>query len=174
MALRGTSLRMPTDSAPSQARPWGFGAAWLAAGLACASGVWAEAPAQVDEPVAATAPEATLPQMPGVESLLRVTGSLTLVILAVVLAAWLLRRVTRTQARNGTGLRVIGGLAVGSRERVVLIEAGTTRMLLGVAPGQVSTLHVFEQGRGSGGATPTAGAEFAERLDALLQPEKGP
>jgi flagellar protein FliO/FliZ len=124
--------------------------------------------------VTASVPEVTLPQIPGVESLLRVTVSLTLVILAIVLAAWLLRRMTRAQALNGTGLRVIGGLAVGSRERVVLIEAGTTRMLLGVAPGQVSTLHVFEQGPGGGGARPAAGAEFVERLDALLQPEKGP
>jgi flagellar protein FliO/FliZ len=34
---------------------------------------------------------------------------------------------------------------VGSRERVILLRAGDKHLLIGVAPGRVQTLHVFDQ-----------------------------
>jgi flagellar protein FliO/FliZ len=42
-------------------------------------------------------------------------------------------------------LRVCLSLAVVMKERVVLVQAGEKQMLLGVAPGNVRTLHVFDQ-----------------------------
>ena len=38
----------------------------------------------------------------------------------------------------------IESIAVGMKERVVLVQAGETQMLLGVGPGNVRTLHVFD------------------------------
>ncbi len=38
-------------------------------------------------------------------------------------------------------LRVIAGAAVGQRERVVVVEVGSTWLVLGVAPGSVTALH---------------------------------
>jgi flagellar protein FliO/FliZ len=37
-------------------------------------------------------------------------------------------------------MRVIAGVAVGPRERVVILELGSSWLVLGVAPGQVNTL----------------------------------
>jgi flagellar protein FliO/FliZ len=37
----------------------------------------------------------------------------------------------------------LGGASVGARERVVLVEVENTRLLLGVAPGQVRTLYAL-------------------------------
>jgi flagellar protein FliO/FliZ len=65
--------------------------------------------------------------------------------LAVVLAlavglSWLLRR--HVLPRGGV-IRVIGGLPLGSRERLLLIEVDETRLLIGVTAQQIQTLHVF-------------------------------
>ena len=38
-------------------------------------------------------------------------------------------------------LRVVAGAAVGQRERVVVVEVGSTWLVLGVAPGSVTALH---------------------------------
>lgn len=73
----------------------------------------------------------------------------TLIALALVLGlAWLvLRGVKRLQDRAGTAngevngeLRFVRALAVGQRERVMLIEAEGERMLIGVAQNGVSLL----------------------------------
>jgi flagellar protein FliO/FliZ len=90
-----------------------------------------------------------------------------LVVLGLILAiAWLLKRSGRFQMAAGGGLRVLGGLSMGSRERVVLIQAGETQLLLGVAPGRVQTLHVLDQPLQPQHAAATAG--FAEQLGRIL------
>jgi flagellar protein FliO/FliZ len=76
--------------------------------------------------------------------LLRMSGGLLLVVALVFAAAWGVRRYGRLPtAGNGT-LQLLGGIAVGQRERVVLIRAGNERLLLGVAPGRVQMLHALE------------------------------
>jgi flagellar protein FliO/FliZ len=82
---------------------------------------------------------------PGVGSLGQVTFALGLVLAVIFAAAWLLRRM-RGFGKTGTGaLDVIADLPVGQKERAVLIRVGTTQILLGVAPGRVSTLHVLTE-----------------------------
>ena len=68
--------------------------------------------------------------------------------LAVVLAligaaAWFLRRHPRLRGAEGA-IKVVGGLPLGTRERLLLIEIEGERLLLGVAPGRVQTLHRCE------------------------------
>lgn len=64
-----------------------------------------------------------------------------LVVLALLLGAlWLLRRLGQPQGVAAGLLRVVAGVTVGPRERVVIIELGESWLVLGVAPGQVSTL----------------------------------
>lgn len=82
---------------------------------------------------------------PGVGSLGTVTLALALVLAAIFAAAWLLRRVRGFGRASGTALDVIAELPVGQKERAVLIRVGTTQILIGVAPGRVSTLHVLSE-----------------------------
>jgi len=49
------------------------------------------------------------------------------------------------QSGVGGGVRLLGGISVGHRERVVLIQVGEQQLLVGVAPGRVNTLHVLEK-----------------------------
>ncbi len=71
--------------------------------------------------------------------------SLLLVLAAIFVLAWLLRRVQGIRPGAAGALQVQGGLQVGAKERVLMIRAGDTHLLIGVAPGRVQTLHVFEQ-----------------------------
>ena len=74
-------------------------------------------------------------------SILQVILSLLLVLAAVVLVAWILKRINLPQQGAGNLLKVVSGVAVGQRERIVLVEVNDTWLVVGVAPGQVRTLH---------------------------------
>ena len=92
------------------------------------------------------APEASqAPAAVGAGSLTQVTLSLLLVLGIVFAAAWLTRRL-RGFGKFGNGaLHVVTEIAVGTKERVVLVQVGKQQLLIGVAPGRVSTLHVLDE-----------------------------
>ncbi|WP_293852899.1 flagellar biosynthetic protein FliO [Steroidobacter sp.] len=92
------------------------------------------------------APEVSqAPAAVGAGSLTQVTLSLLLVLGVVFAAAWVTRRL-RGFGRFGNGaLQVVTEIAVGTKERVVLVQVGKQQLLLGVAPGRVSTLHVLTE-----------------------------
>jgi len=77
----------------------------------------------------------------------------TLLVLGLVLAlfvgaAWLLRRLTggRGLLAQGGPIHVVASLPVGPRERILLVEIGDTWLVVGVAPGQMRTLHTLAKG----------------------------
>lgn len=68
-----------------------------------------------------------------------------LIVLGVIVgAAWLLKRAQGRHGGPGSGvLRHVSAVAVGPRERVVIVEVADTWLVLGVAPGQVRSLHTL-------------------------------
>lgn len=74
---------------------------------------------------------------------LRLFLSLAAVIGLILVLAFVLRRLPGMGATRSGDLRVVGSIAVGSRERVVLVEADGSRMLIGVAPGRVQALYIL-------------------------------
>jgi flagellar protein FliO/FliZ len=98
----------------------------------------------------------------GVASLGQVTLALGLVLALIFVAAWLMRRL-RGLGKTGTGaLDIIAELPLSQKERAVLIRVGTQQVLIGVAPGRVTTLHVLDEpvnvtppGGTAGGSGPT-------------------
>ena len=74
-------------------------------------------------------------------SLLQVGASLVLVLAAVAAVAWLMKRLNPHQTASGGAVRVVSATAVGQRERVVLVEVDATWLVIGVAPGHVTSLH---------------------------------
>ena len=76
--------------------------------------------------------------------LLQITGALAVVIVIILAAAMLLRRLSPVSAGN-KNLRVLASLSVGQRERVVVLQVGDRQVLIGVSPGRVQTLHVFDE-----------------------------
>ena len=113
-------------------------------GLLANAHVFAQTAAAPARPFAS--PSVTTTAAPsGIASLGQVTVALGLVLAVIFVAAWLLRRV-RGFGKTGSGaLDVIADLPVGQKERAVLIRVGTTQVLIGVAPGRVTTLHVLTE-----------------------------
>ena len=94
-------------------------------------------------PVTAPVTE-TLHNTPDVTaSLLKVIGGLLLVVLAIFGSAWFYRRYGNATSIHSDSLKVIGGVSMGQKERVVLMQVGDEQLLLGVSPGRIQTLHVL-------------------------------
>lgn len=81
--------------------------------------------------------------VPGASYILDLVLGLVVVSVAIVALAWLVKRMNKFQSPNGTCLKVVGGLSLSGRERLVLVEVAQTQILLGVAPGNVQTLHIL-------------------------------
>lgn len=90
-------------------------------------------------------------------SVVQVIVSLLLVLAAVLVVGWLLKRFHLPQQGAGNVLKVISGVAVGQRERVVLVEVNDTWLVVGVAPGQVRALHTLPKGELPASAAPDSG-----------------
>lgn len=106
-------------------------------------------------------------------NLVQVTLALAVVLAVILGAAWLLRRTLPGQQVGGGHLRIVGGLMVGPRERVVVLEVGETWLLLGVAQGQVSLLTQMPR-PADAGKVDAAGAEgFAAHLREMLHKRHG-
>jgi flagellar protein FliO/FliZ len=82
--------------------------------------------------------------------LAQVTLSLLLVLAAVFAAAWVVRRLRGFGSASSRAIQIIADAPLGTKERAVLIQVGGQQLLVGVAPGQVSLLHVLTQRVGDG------------------------
>ena len=78
-------------------------------------------------------------------NIIQMIVGLIFVLILVFSIAWLLRRVGGVSLTGGGALKVISGMSMGSRDRVVLLQVGEEQLLLGVSPGRVQTLHVLEK-----------------------------
>jgi flagellar protein FliO/FliZ len=68
-----------------------------------------------------------------------------LVVLSVFfLCVWGVRKLNGLTVGGAEKMRVVGGLSLGMREKVVLLQVGRKQLLLGVTPGRIETLHVLE------------------------------
>ena len=81
----------------------------------------------------------------GVGSYLQMFFGLFVVVARIFGMAWFMRRMGSMNGVAAGNLKVLGGISVGQRERVVLVQAGETQLLLGVAPGEIRTLHVMDK-----------------------------
>ncbi|OZI74684.1 flagellar biosynthetic protein FliO [Bordetella genomosp. 12] len=97
-------------------------------------------------------------------SLMRVVLGLLLVVAAILVAGWLARRAGVGPRAQGALLRQIASQTLGPRQSVVIIEVEKTWLVLGVTPGQITTLHTLPAGE-----IPVAdAASFAHKLGQAL------
>jgi flagellar protein FliO/FliZ len=93
--------------------------------------------------------ETASPGTPGVTAgvMLQTVLGLLFILGLLFFAAYLLRKINGGRGFGSSGpLRVVGGLMLSTRERIVLIEVGDTWLVLGVGPGQLRTLHTMPKG----------------------------
>ncbi len=122
-------------------------------------------------PHAALAQQAAAPLPAAGINFLQMLLGLGAVLAVLVGTLWLLKRLTAPKGIAAGALRVIAGVSVGPRERVVLLELEDTWLLVGVAPGQVSAVHQMPRGSLATAAPGEEGRgqDFAARLKQLME-----
>lgn len=75
----------------------------------------------------------------------QMVAGLVLVLFLVIAVAWLVKRVGGVTMAGGGALSIVGGMSMGARERVVLIQVGDEQLLIGVSPGRIQKLHVLDK-----------------------------
>jgi flagellar protein FliO/FliZ len=87
-------------------------------------------------------------------AMLQTLLSLLLIVGILFAGAYLLRRFNGGRAFGSSGpMRIISGLMLSPRERIVLVEIEDTWLVIGIVPGQIKTLHTLPKG-----VTPPHGA----------------
>lgn len=77
-------------------------------------------------------------------SIANMVMGLGLVLVLIFLMAWVVKRMGGMQLSGSQKIKLLSGLSLGAREKVILIQVENKRLVLGVAQGQVSTLHVLD------------------------------
>jgi flagellar protein FliO/FliZ len=77
---------------------------------------------------------------------LEVTLALLLVVGLIAFLAWGARRMRRFGGGGQERIQVLSDRVIGPKERCVLVRVGETDILVGVAAGSVTALHVFPVG----------------------------
>ncbi len=69
--------------------------------------------------------------------------ALALVVLVIIGAAWLLKRVQPARFAGSALLRIVSSLSIGSRERIVVVEVGEEWLVIGVTAQNITPLHTL-------------------------------
>ena len=115
----------------------------------------------------ALAQSASVPGV-GTESFIQGLVGLAVVVGLILAAAWLLRRFNVVGITAGAaGMKIVAGLSVGPRERILLLEIGEHWIVVGVTATQMRTLHTLPKGKLPNGNSDDAPnpAAFSRLLD---------
>jgi flagellar protein FliO/FliZ len=133
---------------------------WLL--LAWFPGCFANGVAEASKPVARVAVSANV---------LNWSLGLLIVLGVFFLCVWGLRKLNGLSVTNAEQMRIVGGLSLGMREKIILIQVGKKQLIVGVTPGRIHTLHVLEDDECLVKQPPVEpGSLFAQRL---MQAMKG-
>lgn len=95
----------------------------------------------------AWAAEAAAPSPTG--GLFRMLLGLIAVLAVMALIVWAMKRFTPGSLGQASVVSIVGGVSVGTRERVVVVEVADRWLVVGVAPGQISSLANLDAGTAS-------------------------
>jgi flagellar protein FliO/FliZ len=92
-----------------------------------------------------------------------------LIVLAIIVAlAWLVKKISHINGGGHSVARIVGGVSVGTRERVVVLEIANRWIVVGVASGQVSAIANLDRDASHVSAQDTdkkaSGADFLTAL----------
>ena len=102
--------------------------------------------------LALVAPVAAAPDIQVGGELARVLISLLGIIALIFAAGWMSRRLQARTSPGGRRLRCVESMAIGARDRLLIIEADGKRLLVGVGQGGMRTLHVYDGDAATGDA----------------------
>lgn len=145
----------------------------LYAGLICVTWQFIASSVFAVEPVKQTKARPLVTDPVGLGDYLQMFLGLAFVLALIVGMAWLIRRMGSIQHMGHGVLKVVAGLSVGQRERIVLLQVGETQLLVGLAPGQIRTLHVLDKPVPTDTAQLKQSVSFSERLQSAMKGKLG-
>lgn len=98
---------------------------------------------------------ASAPPPPAGGGMLQALAGLLVVVGLIFLLAWAARRIGLQRLTGSGVVKVVSSTAVGTRERVVVVEVAGNWLVLGVTASQVNTLHTLPAQ--AAGPAPVAG-----------------
>lgn len=99
--------------------------------------------------------------------LAKLTVGLLLVVLIIFGLAWLVKRFNLSQHSQNGLIRIIAGLPLGTRDRIVLLQVGDEQILLGLSPGRIRKLHTLSNPLNQEQEQVSVSA-FAHKLDRIM------
>jgi len=151
---------------------WCYGVTSVAAALP----VWAEDVAEVAKPLVAASEKlgdkssAAAPAAPSLAQLdiSGMLGSLLLVVLCIVVLMWLLRKSRLVAGPNHTGVAVVGQIPLSMKEKLLVVQVGDDKLLLGCTASAINTLHTWSSPSSQDSAASThQNSPFAKLLARL-------
>ncbi|WP_052481105.1 flagellar biosynthetic protein FliO [Gilvimarinus agarilyticus] len=103
----------------------------------------------------------------GADTLLSVLLGLLGIIALILGLAWFARRAGATGWARSNDMKVVATLALGTRERLLVVDVAGTQILLGVTAQAINQLHVFEQPVIA--ADGTQSSEFSQKLMSIMK-----
>ena len=91
-------------------------------------------------------------------------GSLLLVVMVILAMAWMLKRMRMPQLGSQNDFTIVRQLALGTKERLVVIQAGEEQFVVGVTSQQIQLISKLETP-----LTVSNSAPFASQLNQLLK-----
>ena len=107
-----------------------------------------------------------------VGSVAQLTLSLAAIVALIFAVSWIVKRLKLGTLRSRGDIAVIDQLALGPRERLVLVRVGDAQVLLGVCPGGVVGLTPLDKPIAV--KEPSEGPAFADRLREIMKRPGGP
>ena len=106
--------------------------------------------------------------------LLQLVVGLFVVLVCIVALAWVAKKMNRFRQLTDDSLKIIGGLSMGARERIVLLQVGENQLLVGVSPGRINTLHVLDKPIETLDNNPdeSLGKNFSDKLKTIMNNAK--
>ena len=121
--------------------------------------------------------------------LIKLTGGLVAIVVIIFVLAWAVKKFNLNQQAGSGLLRIVAGISIGTRDRIVLLQVGEEQILvaevrvpvlqavehvvgeeqilLGLSPGRIEKLHTLAEPLQSPQGQHAAGA-FASRLNRLM------
>ncbi len=84
-------------------------------------------------------------QNPGVMYFLKLSLTLAVVLGIFMLFAGIVRRMNGINSISRGPLKIVAGLTLGNRERLLIVKAGNTSLLIGVSNSGIEKLHQFDE-----------------------------
>jgi flagellar protein FliO/FliZ len=125
------------------------------------------------QPAAAQNASAAGAAVASASSLSQVALVLLLVVGLIAGTAWLLRRLGMARNTTGSTVRIVSGVSLSNRERILVVEVADQWIVVGVSPGGINTLTTMprqEPVAGTNGDLPAPpGKQFAHWLKQTVE-----